>query len=303
LTQPGLTLRIQALERELGVQLLDRSAREVRLTALGSVLLPYAQTLVTTADSALADIKQHAAADAGRLRISYLILWEGLPASIVSAFKVRYPAASVDATSGYSQANLERVAKRDIDLAFLTMGAGDADGVLMRPIERHEIVLAMNPTHRLAALDPVLIWQLRGEPVIALSPGVNNAIARAEISWLARHLGEDPNVVAYEPPDQLAGAVAHRRNAVTLLTVARASAAASSGIVYRRLSPMPMIEYGVAYRKDNTSAALAQMLAIVDELAPPLTADPPSEYEILTHDSYAREDAATAYPLVASEKN
>jgi hypothetical protein len=35
LTQSGLTLRIQALEKELGVQLLDRNAREVRLTAAG----------------------------------------------------------------------------------------------------------------------------------------------------------------------------------------------------------------------------------------------------------------------------
>jgi len=40
LTQPGLTLRIQALEKELGVQLLERNAREVQLTAAGAVLLP-----------------------------------------------------------------------------------------------------------------------------------------------------------------------------------------------------------------------------------------------------------------------
>ena len=32
ITQPALTQRIQALERELGVQLLTRTAREVRLT-------------------------------------------------------------------------------------------------------------------------------------------------------------------------------------------------------------------------------------------------------------------------------
>ena len=46
LTQPSLTQRIQALEREVGVQLLERSAREVRLTAAGTMLLPHAQSLV-----------------------------------------------------------------------------------------------------------------------------------------------------------------------------------------------------------------------------------------------------------------
>jgi DNA-binding transcriptional LysR family regulator len=301
LTQPGLTLRIQALEKELGVQLLDRNAREVRLTALGNVLLPYAKSLIGTADSALADLKQHAAANAGGLRISYLTLWEGLPTSIVSAFKVRYPAASVDVTSGYSQVNLERVARREIDLAFLTIGAGEAAGVSIRPIERHEIVLALNPSHRLAALEVVPVRELRGEPIIALAPGVNNAMARAEINWLAGHFGSEPNVVAYEPPDQLAGAVAHRQNAVTLLTVARASAAAASGIVYRHLWPTPMLEYGIAFRKDNKSAALAQLLAIVDERAAPLSREPSAQYEILANAPDTRVSSAIPTPLIAAE--
>jgi len=37
LTQPALTQRIQALERELGLQLLERNAREVRLAPPGIV--------------------------------------------------------------------------------------------------------------------------------------------------------------------------------------------------------------------------------------------------------------------------
>src|SRR6267378_7044475 len=84
LTQPGLTLRIQTLEKELGVQVLDRNAREVRLTAAGEILLPYATGLIDLEERALADIKQKIWGRAGQLRISYLTLWEGLPTSIVS---------------------------------------------------------------------------------------------------------------------------------------------------------------------------------------------------------------------------
>lgn len=40
-TQPALTQRIQALEREIGHQLLERNAREVRLAPAGPVLLPH----------------------------------------------------------------------------------------------------------------------------------------------------------------------------------------------------------------------------------------------------------------------
>ena len=282
LTQPGLTLRIQTLEKELGVQLLDRNSREVHLTAAGEVLLPYATSLIDLEDRALADIKQRAAAKAGRLRISYLTLWDGLPTSIVSAFKLRYPGVVVETTSGYSEWNLDRVLKRDVDLAFLTMAFGDCDGVSMRAIERHEIVLVMPSSHRLSTLDTIPIKQLRGEPMVGVSPGVNNTFAKTAVSWLGHHLGQEPNVVASEPPDQIAGAVAHRGNAVALMTVARASAAAGMGLVYRRLAPSPMLEYGAAYRKDNRSPALASLLELVDELATPLAAEPPAGYETLS---------------------
>ena len=282
LTQPALSLRIQALEKELGVQLLDRNAREVLLTAAGEVLLPYAKSLIEVEDNALADIKQHAAANAGRLAISYLTLWDGLPTRIVSTYKLRYPAVTVDTTSGYSQLNLGRVLKREVDLAFLTMGLENHEAVSIRAIERQEIVLVMAPTHRLAAWDSVPVRQLRREPFIALSSDVNNAIATATIVWLARHLGEEPNVVAREPPDQMAGAVAHRGSAVTLLTEKRASAAAGIGVVYRQLEPRPMLEYGVAYRTDEHSPALAHLLEIVDELAGRLPRQLPAGYEIMS---------------------
>src|ERR1700716_1886491 len=74
LTQPGLTLRIQALEKELGAQLLERSAREVQLTAAGTALLPHARSLIRIEDRALRELKDQAEGIAGRLRISYLLL-------------------------------------------------------------------------------------------------------------------------------------------------------------------------------------------------------------------------------------
>lgn len=57
LTQPALSQRIQALENELGLHLLERSSREVRLTRAGKVLLPHAQGLVEAEDATLRDLK------------------------------------------------------------------------------------------------------------------------------------------------------------------------------------------------------------------------------------------------------
>src|SRR5712692_5654405 len=73
ITQPALTQRIQALERELGVQLLTRSAREVRLTPAGEILLPYATNLIQVEDRAIRDLADNASDRTGNLRVAYLL--------------------------------------------------------------------------------------------------------------------------------------------------------------------------------------------------------------------------------------
>ena len=274
LTQPALTLRIQVLEKELGVQLVDRSSRDLHLTPAGQVLLPYANRLIQIEDEAIAEMKHHVAVKAGRLSVSYLTSWDGLPTNIVSTFRTRYPEVTVDTLSGYSMPNLDRVMKRDADLAFFTVGTPVHDEISVRSIDRKELVVLMAPTHPLTALDPIPLRKLRGVPMIAVSAGVNDAVINAATRWLARHLDQDPNYVTHEPPDQLAEAVAIRGDAVTLISAPRASAASYLGLVFRRLAPSPMLECGVAYRKDNRSAALADFLVIIDELAVPPPADP-----------------------------
>jgi len=71
LTQPALTQRIQALERELGLQLLERNAREVRLAPPGIVLLPHARRLVQAEDLALRDLTGYTSGSIGRIRLAY----------------------------------------------------------------------------------------------------------------------------------------------------------------------------------------------------------------------------------------
>jgi LysR family transcriptional regulator, transcriptional activator of the cysJI operon len=63
LTQPAVTLQIQALEEDLGVRLFDRSGGRVSLTQQGAVLLTYAQKISTL----IAQAEQQLAAGEGQL--------------------------------------------------------------------------------------------------------------------------------------------------------------------------------------------------------------------------------------------
>lgn len=56
--QPLLSRRLRALERELGVELLDRSRRQIALTQAGVALLPRARHLVDQADHLLRSVRR-----------------------------------------------------------------------------------------------------------------------------------------------------------------------------------------------------------------------------------------------------
>ena len=290
LTQPAITQRIKALERELGTPLLTRSARGVNLTPAGQALIEHARRLLLIEDRAVRALDDHAKGVVGRLRISYLTLWDfGAPANIVAEFRRRYPAVLLEMSTGYSQANMDRLVAGNVDFAFVGVSIGERRGIAIRTLDRHEMVVVMTPQHPLALMDRLPIERLRGEPMISVPTGVNNPLLAASLSWLERHTGESPTVVREEPPDQIAAALMRTGNAIALMTVHRAEIAQKDGLIYRSLLPSPVIEYGAAYLRDDPSPALANLLEVVDEVAPALPDALPAGNELI----WARPGSAT----------
>ena len=60
LSQSALSRRISKLEEELGVRLLDRTTRKVRLTAVGRDFLPQARRLIEDLENSLAGLRDMA---------------------------------------------------------------------------------------------------------------------------------------------------------------------------------------------------------------------------------------------------
>jgi DNA-binding transcriptional LysR family regulator len=282
LTQPAITQRIQVLERELGVQLFTRSAREVRLTPSGEALIEHARALVLIEDRALAALRDHLAGIAGSLRISYLTLWDmGLPADLIAEYRRRYPTIKLEMTTGYSQSNMDRLVSGEIDFAFIGPSVAPRKGIVLRAVDRQEIVVVIPATHRFAQLERVPIESVRGEPIVAVVPGTNPKLNAASVDWLTKYTGEPLNIIREEPPDQIAGALQRSGNAIAFMSIHRAVIARAEGLDYRPLMPAPFVEYGVAYARDNPSPPLANLIAIVDDMAPPVFPDLPNDSELL----------------------
>src|SRR6478609_6234153 len=70
IAQPAVSEQIRNLERELGVQLLERTQRSVKLTPSGSALLEEARRMLRLADDAQRVARQAEAGVVSRLRIA-----------------------------------------------------------------------------------------------------------------------------------------------------------------------------------------------------------------------------------------
>jgi hypothetical protein len=125
----------------------------------------------------------------------------------------------------------------------------------------------MPPNHQLARLEPIPVKTLRREPLIMFSSSPFQSLTLALERWLARQIGAQPKVVAHEPPDQALEAVSHSTSLITFAIDSRAESTPVPGIAYRHLSPEPLIDFGVAYVRDDHSPTTRNLLRLIDEIA------------------------------------
>src|SRR5260370_21742087 len=189
ITKPALTQRIQAVERELGVQLLTRSAREVRLTPAGEILLPYATNLIQVEDRAIRDLADSASGRTGKLRVAYLLHGDiATQGRIVAEFRRRYSDVAVETSMAYSSSNLQNLVKGDIDVAFIEPIQTPPD-ITTKPIGRLALMLAIPTEHPLAKLDRVPANSLRGVPIIMWPHSWHPQISSSFPEWAPHPTG------------------------------------------------------------------------------------------------------------------
>src|SRR5215207_6151443 len=69
ISQPALSAAVRQLEQQLGVDLLDRSDRQLDVTPAGTVLLEQGRALLASADRVFEAVRARDGAAVGRLRI------------------------------------------------------------------------------------------------------------------------------------------------------------------------------------------------------------------------------------------
>jgi DNA-binding transcriptional LysR family regulator len=119
-TQSSVSESVAALERELGVTLLDRSSRPVRPTPAGEIVLAHAETLLGQAAAIEEDVVALAGGDAGRLRLAgFYTAWSTFLPSAVAAFSRARPNVELELSQLDPPAALRALRAGELDLAVV----------------------------------------------------------------------------------------------------------------------------------------------------------------------------------------
>ena len=151
-SQPAITLQIQALERELGVRLFERAGRRLTPTREGDALYELARPLVEGLDGLPAAFREQIKGlDAGELHVaagSSTILY--LLPRIVEAYRQAHPEIRLILHNVTGAGGLDLLRSDGVDLAVGSMldAPGDLD---YAPVYRFEPMLITPLEHTLAS--------------------------------------------------------------------------------------------------------------------------------------------------------
>lgn len=196
MAQPPLTTSIKKIEAELGVTLLERTNKIVRLTAPGRTFLEEARRTVAQAELAIAATRRVAQGVDGLVRVSFLpaLARDVLP-RVLKTFWQKYPKVEVQLSEATSNLQISALKKGQIDLGFLIPPVGDNSIVTSRVISDN-IVVVMPRNHRLLDQEAISLKELESEPwILCPSQQAPDFAARMEKAY--GNAGVRPRIVQH----------------------------------------------------------------------------------------------------------
>ncbi|MEV7423135.1 MULTISPECIES: LysR family transcriptional regulator [unclassified Streptomyces] len=172
ISQPAASSRIRAMERLLGVALVDRSPRGSRLTDAGTLVTDWARRVVEAAEAFDAGAQALRGRRDSRLRVaaSMTIAEYLLPRWLIALRRER-PDTAVSLHAGNSVTVAERLLSHEADLGFVE-GLAAPDGLDSAVVGHDRLLVVAAPGHpwarRRAPLDPA---ELARTPLILREPG------------------------------------------------------------------------------------------------------------------------------------
>jgi DNA-binding transcriptional LysR family regulator len=264
LTQPPLSRQIMLLEQEVGVTLLDRSGRTVRLTPAGRVFLPEARRILRLADESTLAVRRIPAGDGGTLTIGFTaVSVHGYVQSFLRRVGEQLPHVDLVLRELVTADQAEAIAAGDIDLGFLRPPV-TRSGLESRVVQSERMLLAVPAGDQLALSWPADVTALDGRPLVMYSPVESRYFYDLVLEMTAR-AGARPRHVQYV--SQIHTMLALVEAGLGLAVVPEsATALHPDGVEFVPLATgqSPAVELAAAWRADADNPALGRALELIE---------------------------------------
>jgi DNA-binding transcriptional LysR family regulator len=170
LTQPAVSMQVQALEDQAGLPLTEQSGKKVRLTAAGEELARQARRIaeqLREADEALSALK---GVEAGRLKIGVVSTAKYFAPSLLAEYRRRHPGVELQLTVNNRGTIVRHLAENDIDLAIMGTPPAEFETVA-KVFAEHPLVFIAAPDHPFAGKRRIEPRQLADETLLIREPG------------------------------------------------------------------------------------------------------------------------------------
>ncbi|MEK6347038.1 MAG: LysR substrate-binding domain-containing protein [Burkholderia sp.] len=262
-SQPSLSRQIRDLEEQVGVELLNRSARGVELTEAGKAFIDHARLALAQVDAAVTSARRAALPPKPRFALGFLtgqeMTWL---TDVMHLLREQFPNIEVTVSSDYSTELAAALARGELDAAFMRAEAGyDLD---YRKVGEEPLIVLMPSDHPLTAQQAVDPQSLRHEPFIAMADK-----ARFLRQLIDAYLAEQGVTVevaqSVDNPAMVMSLIASLR-ALTLIPAYVQNLMPWSVASRPLAGAVPTVELVVGFSAGNASPVLAVFLARLEEL-------------------------------------
>ena len=267
MTQPPLSRQIQLLERGLGVQLLERSSRQVKLTPAGRTFLPEARRIIRLAETSALAARRVAKGDTGRIALGFTAVsgYSFLP-RIVARARASLPHFELELFEMVTSDQLEALMTGQIDIAFIRPPV-EQTSFESKPILTEALIAALPPADarsERASLAPV---DFDGQPLIMYSR-IGAGYFHNMLTRLFEAAGVLPEYVQHVTQiHSMLGLV--RAGLAAAIVPASAIQLHMDDIEFRDFITVPKkpVELHMVWRRDNGNPALQPMLSLCEKFA------------------------------------
>lgn len=248
MSQSPLSQAVRQLERQLGVTLLLRTTREVRLTNAGEQFLVQCRLVLAAAEHAESIAIQASSGLSGTLRIGTVTSAFASPLpDVLAKFRSTRPLVVLRVRELDTPQGLQLLRRGELDVAIIRYG-GNAPGLVVSALRRDRLVLAV-------------------PSLLPLSPGPGNVdledFADADWIWLPREISPEyhDELVAACRSSNFSPTVEHWANSIAsqlamvacglgVTLVPHSSATPHPGIRYLQLrSAIDLVELALVHRR------------------------------------------------------